>query len=96
MKIYEIVNMYNFYFDRRFYFENKTTFIDIFLVRLAHSRQHFVVRLDTVNCCKCVVVMHALKTQSEHCALMFSLVWQSARADKISTSWCVTGELRPL
>lgn len=30
MKIYEIVNMYNFHFDRKFYFENKTTFIEFF------------------------------------------------------------------
>lgn len=29
MEIYQIVNMYNFHFDRRIYFENKTTFIDI-------------------------------------------------------------------
>lgn len=41
MKIYEIVNMYNFHFDRRFYFENKTTFIEFILVRPDYSRKTF-------------------------------------------------------
>ena len=61
MKIYEIVNMYNLHFDRRIYFENKTTFIEIFLVRPAHYRHNFVtVRFDTDKCLK-AVVMHVLK-----------------------------------
>ena len=47
MEIYEIVNMYNFHFDRRFYFENKTTFIEFLLMRPGHSRQNFVLGFDT-------------------------------------------------
>lgn len=57
MKIYEIVNMYNFHFDRRFYFENKTTFIEFLLMRPGHSRQNFVLGFDTTI----VITMHALK-----------------------------------
>ncbi len=56
--------MYNFHFDRRFYFENKTTFIEFVLVRPGYSRQNFVVRCDT-EVFKSVVVIHDLKTQSE-------------------------------
>lgn len=50
MKFYEIVNMYNLHFDRRFYFENKTTFIEFLLFSsLVIVARTLLVRLDTVR-----------------------------------------------
>ena len=51
MKIYEIVNMYNFHFDRKFYFENKTTFIEFLLMCPGHSGQNVALRFDTTVFC---------------------------------------------
>lgn len=40
MKFYEIVNMYNFHFDRKFYFENKTTFIEFLLPDFSRKKKN--------------------------------------------------------
>ena len=39
MEFYEAVNMYKIHFDRRLYFENKTTFTECLLVLPAHLHQ---------------------------------------------------------
>lgn len=66
MKIYEIVNMYNFHFDRRIYFENKTTFIEFFFVRPGHWCQNFYCEVG--HCVTIIlIVMHDLK----RCGLVF-------------------------